>query len=414
MEFPCMRILYVATHLPVPPHSGQSIRSLVILRALASLGHQLSFISFAGKNRPHDLKPLSSFCEPIELLDREVENLTLQKNYLGRLKCLLTFKCYSIERFRSVPMQRSIAAHLSRARYDLIICDSIYGLVNIPETTVSVLMNCHNVEHIIIERYAQIEKDQLKKYYANLESHLMRNAERRGCLRVAAAMVCSETDLHALQQLSPQLPISVIPNVVDTDHIQPVPDRPDSDPAILLFQGSIDWYPNRDAVDFFVSRILPSIRSACPDSRFVVAGRNPPADFVQRFSSDPNIEFTGTVTDMRPYLASATLVVVPLRLGGGTRIKILEACAAGKTVVSTTLGAEGLDLEPGREIVVADEPAEFARSVVHLLRNSELRRQLAHAARAAVVQRYSHSTLRVLLGDMIARNFGSIEAAKIE
>lgn len=410
-----MRILCVATHLPVPPYSGQSIRSLSILQALASLGHRLSFISFAGMSRPQDVQPLSSYCEPIDLIALEVENLTIRRNYFGRLNCLLTSRCYSIERFRSMPMQRLVADHLSRVHYDLIICDSIYGLINIPATTVPILLNCHNVEYIIIERYAQIETNRLKKYYARLEAHRLRNAERDGCFRVAAAMVCSETDLHALQELGPQLPISVIPNVVDTDHIHPpTVDRSENDSPMLLFQGSMDWYPNRDAVEFFASLILPAIRSSYPRSRLVVAGRNPPADFIQRFSSDPNIEFTGTVPDMRPYLASATIVIVPLRLGGGTRIKILEACAAGKPVVSTKIGAEGLVLKPGREILVEDDPESFARTVISMLRSPELRHQLANAARAAVVQQYSHSTLRKLLGDLIATNFALIDAARIK
>jgi polysaccharide biosynthesis protein PslH len=401
-----MRILFVANHVPVPPNSGHAIRSLSIIRALASLGHELAFTSFAGKSRPQDLHSLASLCHPIELLDRHVKNLTLHKNYLPRLVSLFTMKCYSIERFRSGPMQVGIAARLRRAKYDLIVCDSVYALINIPKTSVPILLNCHNVEYIILHRYAQLEKNHLKKYYAIWESRLMRRAERNGCLRVSAAMVCSHDDLQALQELRPQLSISVVPNVVDTDYIQPAaPDRPDGDLPILLFQGVMDWYPNRDAVEYFANRIFFLIRAACPQVRFVVAGRNPPSDFVQRFSPSHHVEFTGTVPDMRPYLASASVVVVPLRVGGGTRIKILEACAAGKPIVSTTIGAEGLDLEPGREILIADDPAGFASSVINLLRDAELRHSLACSARAAVVQRYSHATLRTSLDGLISRKF---------
>ena len=164
----------------------------------------------------------------------------------------------------------------------------------------------------------------------------------------------------------------------------------------------MDWYPNRDAVEFFARAILPRVRAKCPDVRLIVAGRNPPNQFVEQFRSDRKIEFTGTVPDMRPYLAAATVVIVPLRVGGGTRIKILEACAAGKPIVSTSVGAEGLDLEPGKEIILADDPREFARSVVNLLQHPARSEAVARSARAAVVERYSHVTLKKSLDALIS------------
>jgi polysaccharide biosynthesis protein PslH len=399
-----MQILYVATVLPVPPNSGQTIRTLSLVRALASLGHRLTLISFASKNRPRDLHPLSSLCDSIELLDREMDNLTLQKNYLSRLKCLLTFQCYSIQRFRSEAMRQRVANQLRRASYDLIVSDSIYGLTNIPETPIPILLNCHNVEHVILHRYAAMERNPIKKCYASLESSLMGSAEANGCSRISHAMVCSRIDREALQKLCLNLAITVAPNVVDTDSITPtISENPSGTAPVLLFQGIIDWYPNRDAVDYFARNIFPLIQAECPQARFVVAGRNPPKDFVDSFKYEPNIELTGTVPDIRPYLASASVVVIPLRLGGGTRIKILEACAAGKPVVSTTIGAEGLDLEPEKEILIADQPNEFARSVISLLRDPNRGHALASAARAAVVDRYSHETLKNCLHAIIER-----------
>lgn len=399
-----MQILFVATNLPIPPNSGQSIRSLSIIKALASSGHDLSFLSFASKNRQGDLHPLSSFARSIELLDREVKNLTLHANYSERLFSLLKLKCYSIERFRSTAMQESIRAHLNQHNYDLIICDGIYALANIPETQVPILLNCHNVEHVIIKRYAQLERNPMKKCYAIVESTLMRRAEHEGCRQIDRAMVCSEIDRKVLQTLRSDLPVTVIPNVVDIDSIQP--DAVHTDEPILLFQGVLDWYPNRDAVEFFIRSILPKIRTKYPSARFVVAGRNPPTEFVNLFRSDTKIEFTGTVPDMRPYLASATIVVVPLRVGGGTRIKILEACAAGKPVVSTAIGAEGLELEPGQEIIVTDNPTEFAQVVCELIQDAPRSGAMAESARRAVVERYSELTLKTKLDDLLSRALG--------
>jgi glycosyltransferase involved in cell wall biosynthesis len=297
-------------------------------------------------------------------------------------------------------MQATIQGHLKTERFDLIVCDSLYALVNVPQTAVPIVLNCHNVEHLIFERYSRIEKNFFKKSYASVEAHWVRDVERHSCRRAAIAMVCSKVDRETLRQLHANIPIFVVPNAVDTDSYRP--DERDSSQAVLLFQGGMDWYPNRDAVDFFVRGILPMVRAEVPSVRFVVAGRNPPVHFVEKLAVKHGIEFTGTVLDMRPYLSAATVVVVPLRFGSGTRIKILEACAAGKPVVSTNVGAEGLGLEGGKEIILADDPAEFARSVITLLRDRPRRNAIARSARAVVVDRYSHPTLKKNLDELLS------------
>lgn len=397
-----MHILFVATNVPVPPNNGQAIRSLSILQALRSIGHELSFISFANGPKSEELQPLSSLCRSISLLERRMPNLTATVDYLGRIKSLLTFRSFAVQRFRSEKMQEMIEGRLAKEKYDLIICDGIYALTNVPGTTIPVVLNSHNVEHVILKRYATLERSFLKRHYAKLEARFMRSTERRSCERVSSALVCSEIDRELLRVFRPDLPVFVAPNVVDTDFLGMVASSPAPVDPILLFQGGMDWYPNRDAVEHFVQDTLPLVRVSYPRVKFIVAGRNPPAQFVEKFSSDSTIEFTGTVQDMRPYLAAATVVIVPLRIGGGTRIKILEACAAGKPVISTSVGAEGLNLETGREILLADSPAQFARSVVDLLGDPGRREALARLAKSAVVERYSQQTLRKSLACFIS------------
>jgi glycosyltransferase involved in cell wall biosynthesis len=386
-------ILFVATNLPVPPNNGQAIRSLSIIRALRSIGHALSFISFANNQRPEDLSPLSSFCRSVDLLDREMPNLTQETDYFGRIASLLMLRSFAVERFRSATMRRMIQEKLDKQKYDLLLCDGIYALINIPVTSIPIALNCHNIEHIILKRYAMLERNPVKKYYATFESLLVRRAERRSCRKVSAALVCSEIDLKSLKMFRADLPVFLAPNVVDTDLLSMVKSSVSNSDPVLLFQGGMDWYPNRDAVEYFARDILPHIRSAYPRARFVVAGRNPPAQLIGNFRYDPLIEFTGTVQDMRPYLSAADLVIVPLRIGGGTRIKILEACAASKPVVSTTVGAEGLNLRPGKEVILADDPVQFASAVVELLGNPHRAEALAISAHAAVVESYSQRTL---------------------
>jgi len=398
-----VKILFVAVDLPVPPNSGQAIRNLSILQALQSGGHEVTFVCLAHKGRPKDLRPLSSFCRSIEILEREMTNLTQKADYLRRIKLLLVLRSFSVERFKSKAMRKTIEQRLQMEKYDLIICDGIHALTNVPETKVPIALNCHFFEHVILEQYAQLERNPFKRYYARIESRLMQIAERRGSRRVSRAMVCSEADVRMVRRFRHDLSVFVVPNVVDTDSIHPAERSPaDGSDSVLLFSGQMDWYPNRDAVEYFARSILPRVRSEFPKVRFVVAGRNPPPQFVEQFRSDPGIEFTGTVVDIRPYLAAATIVVVPLRFGSGTRIKILEACAAGKLVVSTRIGAEGLILEEGKEIIVADDPAEFARSVIGMLRDPVQRDAVAGCSRTAVTERYSHLALKKSLEAFIS------------
>lgn len=400
-----MRILFASMNLPVPATNGQAIRSLSIIQGLQSIGHEVNFISFARRDREETLYPLSTYCRDIDLLERELTNLSQHSDYFRRVGCVLSSKPYSLERFRSEAMRGRIQSRLKNKSFDLIISDGIFALTNVPPTDIPIALNCHNVEHIILQRYSRIEKNPLKKCYALVEARLVRTAEHRSCRRAAVAMVCSTQDRQVLRELAPDLPISVIPNTVDTDLYRPDGNMDGSSPKTILFQGGMDWYPNRDAVEFFARDILPLVRAEYPEVKFVIAGRNPPAPLVEKLKMRGGIEFTGTVPDMRPYLSLATVVVVPLRLGSGTRIKILEACAAGKPIVSTRVGAEGLELEEGKDIMLADDPAEFSRAIISLMRDPLRSEALARSARSVVVQRYSHQALTKSLEALIS-SFG--------
>lgn len=397
-----MRILFVTNNLPVPPTNGQAIRTLSILQGLASLGHQLYFVSFATGGGSRNLDPLTTYCQSIDLLERPLTNMSQGADYIRRAACMLRRKPYSVERFRSSSIGEKIAGHLSKEKPDLVFCDSVYALVNVPETEIPILLNTHNVEYAIYERYHDLERSPVRKFYAGAEAQLMKDVERKSCYRSASILACSQKDREALSKLCPDVPVYVVPNTVDTDFYRPVPNKDGGSPdPVMLFQGSMDWYPNRDAVEYFVHDILPKVRTMAPNAKFIVAGRNPPAQFVADLSRVRGVEFTGTVADMRPYLASATVVVVPLRLGSGTRIKILEACAAGKPVVSTRIGAEGLDLRDEREIVLADQPSEFAQAVAALLADPSRAGSMARAARAVIDERYSQRALRASLNNVL-------------
>jgi glycosyltransferase involved in cell wall biosynthesis len=227
--------------------------------------------------------------------------------------------------------------------------------------------------------------------------------EDRTIRRFDGILAVSNADRDTFGRLYPGAaarPIHVVPTGVDTAFFAPAGDAPEAaSPAAsrsLIFTGSMDWLPNEDAMAFFCRDILPLLRSEEPDVTISIVGRAPtPA--VRRLASEHGVTVTGRVDDVRPYMRDAAVYVVPLRIGGGTRLKIFEAMAMAKAVVSTTVGAEGLPVTAGEHLLIADEPRGFARGVVRLLRDIDKRRAVEQAARQLVVSKYDWS---VVAGDL--------------
>jgi glycosyltransferase involved in cell wall biosynthesis len=221
----------------------------------------------------------------------------------------------------------------------------------------------------------------------------MRNWERLAWTRADRLIVCSEHDRRQCEGLRAGVNAAVVPNVVDVREYNPKPEGPG---ATILYIGGMDWFPNRDAVKFFVFRVLPGLTRRFPGVKFLVAGRAPDAQFRALFAGH-NVSFTGSVPDVRPSLAQADICVVPLRIGSGTRLKILEAAAAGKAIVSTRIGAEGLDFVNGKEILLADSEQDFVDAVSGLLANPGIRSSLGYAARARVEIQYDYGAARAAI-----------------
>jgi glycosyltransferase involved in cell wall biosynthesis len=244
----------------------------------------------------------------------------------------------------------------------------------------------HNVEHMIWRRVAGLERRPARRALLEIEAWKVRHAERRACEAADLVVAVSEDDRRRLQALAPRSRCVAIPTGVDTTYFKPstAPEIPNR----LVFTGSMDWFPNEDAIGHFIDAILPRIRTEMPDVTLSVVGRNPSAALRAR-AEGAGVVVTGTVDDVRPYVDEAALYIVPLRAGGGTRLKIFEALAMGKAVVSTTVGAEGLAVTPGRDVAIADRPDEFAQTVIALLRDRVRRQALGRAGRLLVQRRYS-------------------------
>src|ERR1022692_4007889 len=240
------------------------------------------------------------------------------------------------------------------------------------------------VEAQVWERHYKVTTNPFMKTACWLESRALAGAERRYVELADHVVAVSENDRAFFLQYVDPSRVSVIPTGVDTEYFRPCPDP--EQPDTMAFTGTMDWMPNEDGVAYFVDKILPLIRHEIPDAAFWAVGRRPPRR-IQALASG-NVVVTGAVDDIRPYLGKAAVCVIPLRSGSGTRIKIFEAMAMGKAVISTTMGAEGLPVRHGENIVLADAPADFARQVVQLLRDPQRRAQLGRAARQLVEENY--------------------------
>jgi glycosyltransferase involved in cell wall biosynthesis len=213
----------------------------------------------------------------------------------------------------------------------------------------------------------------------------MHRFEKRALLRASAVTVVTNLELTTLRDWG-VANVNLVPNGVDLETYRPTPEAEREDE--LLFLASLDWYANVDALGYFVTNILPSVRARCPGVTLRIVGRQPPEELIKRYSSLPGVDFVGEVEEVHSHLARAAVIIVPLRIGGGSRIKILEALAAGKAVVSTAIGAEGLDVISGEHLLIADSPAEFAAAIEELVASTSLRRRLGNNGRKLVTDRY--------------------------
>ena len=383
-----MKLLWVKAGGLLPPDTGGKIRSFNILKQLAHK-HDITLFTFYPEH-PHDLHPAGSdmfselICVPLPLPPRRS-----LAEYARYARMLMAGRPFTIDKYFYPEVRRRYAALLQSSEFDLIVCDFLVPAPLIDwKTPPPKILFTHNVEAEVWARHYKFASNPLVKLACWLESRALQRAERRYVQLADYVLTVSENNRASFAPYVDPRRISVIPTGVDTEYFQPgvlsgpVPEQPDT----MVFTGSMDWMPNEDGVAYFVAKILPLIRAQIPEAVFWAVGRQPPRR-LQALASD-SVVVTGAVEDTRPYLAKAALCVVPLRSGSGTRIKIFEAMAMGKAVVSTSLGAEGLPVRLGENIILAADPADFARQVVDLLRDPARRQRLGHAARQLVEESY--------------------------
>jgi polysaccharide biosynthesis protein PslH len=386
-----MRVLYISVAYPLPANNGAKMRLWSLLRAIKTAGHEVTLACFAEPGEVAGTeRELSAVCAESDIVPLSFTRLSAGGDYLKRLLAIFSSSPFTIDRFRSDEMRARLEQRVRDRSFDVIVCDNVFSAINLPGNASPVVMNSQNVEYVILSRYVQHEPNPFKALYARWEASKLRRFETAMYRRAVLAMACSHVDTALIRSLCPGIRTAVAQNVVDVSEYEV---NADEEPLTVVYQGGMDWFPNRDALEYFVRAIFPRVLREVPGVRLIAAGRNPSPQFRARFADVSALEFTGTLPDLRPVIAKSAVCVVPLRIGSGTRLKILEAGAMGKAMVSTTVGAEGLDFVPGREILIADNPAEFARNVIELLGDPARRKTMGEAARRRVLQDYDVTAL---------------------
>jgi glycosyltransferase involved in cell wall biosynthesis len=383
-----MRILLTLPRPLFPADTGGKIRTLQIFERLARR-HEIHALSFADPQLEAEpiarMRALFAGYTPVAW--RETRTFS-PAFYAGFVRSRFSRFPYFLGKYRRPEYRAAVENLLARGGFDLLLCDFLHSAVALLESPFRPrIVFEHNVEYVIRRRHAECETNPATHWLLRAEWEKARAAEADVCRAFDHVVAVSEEDRETLKREFGIAHVSAIPTGVDLDYFHPGGGT--TLPGNIVFVGSMDWYPNEEGILWFLEQVYPEIRRAVPSASVTLVGRNPSDRIRALAGRQPAVELTGTVPDVRPYLERAAAVLVPLRIGGGTRIKIFEAMAMEKAIVSTGIGAEGLPVSAGRDILIADEPLAFARSVVSLLEDAGLRERIAGAARERVLRDHS-------------------------
>lgn len=383
-----MRVLVVDEEVPWPLDSGKKIRTFNLLKHLASR-HEIHYLCrrHEGHAAP-DIQPLTQAGIQCTVVSDPIPAKSGPKFYGLLLANLFSPLPYSVTSHQSRQLVERVRQAVHHHECDLIHCEwtpyyaNLTGLNDLPRVIVA-----HNVESTIWQRNFELESHPAKKAFIYTQWKKMQRFEREAFKAAAGVVVVSPLDAEVVSSWrGTNDGVTLVENGVDLDYFSPKLTA--LEPGSLVFTGSLDWRPNVDAMMFFLDEVWGRILNRSPQSRLYIVGRNPMDSLQHRVRKEPSVILTGTVEDVRPYIARAAAYVVPLRIGGGSRLKILEAMAMEKPVVSTSVGAEGLRVQDGREILIADTPAALAEAVLSLFANPAAATRLGKAGRRLVQSSY--------------------------
>ncbi|MBI2954156.1 MAG: glycosyltransferase [Chloroflexi bacterium] len=404
-----MKLLFITPQLPYPPQKGTTTRNFNIIKNL-SRNHEVHLLSFGDSRCRDHVEALEAYCASVKLCAMPTRRMATRVRDL-----FLNPRPDLVLRLASPEFVERLREILLRNRFDVLqiegleMClhwDTVSKENRARSAVRATVLDDHNAEYVLQRRAFEIDRGRPRKLVAAMYSFVqwrrLTRYEAEMCRRVDGVVTVSEIDRKALDAISRLPRVAVVPNGVDVDYFRLAEPEGKHDAPTLLFSGTMDFRPNIDAVTWFCEEILPRVHRDVPEAKFCIVGRDPlPA--VTELGKDPRVVVTGFVEDVRPYFRQASVYVVPLRFGGGTRFKVLEAMAAGIPVVSTAMGAEGIEASSGRDLIVADDPGSFAQWVVRLLREEDRRRHLVESARAIIERKYDWRIIVPRLEELYTR-----------
>jgi len=376
-----VNILIVSAQFPYPPHSGFATRVYQLSRQLAS-DHRVTLLSYA---RPSERESVERLSQELRVRTVEREHASISAKRVAQAASICSSQPFCCRAVHSKHMQRAVNALCASERFDVIQLESsLLGTFAFPRD-VRVVLDEHNIEYEVFQRMCEGERSIARRAFNRLEHARFRRFEQREWRRLDGCVVTSDRELPIVRAHAPNTPVAVVPNGVDVDYFRPA--GVNVEPHTLVFNGILTYRPNLDAAYHLVDEIWPLVVRRCPDAQLTLVGRGDEGDL--RRLRRAGVVVTGEVDDIRPYLRRAAVVGVPVRMGGGTRLKVVEGLAMGKAMVSTSLGREGVAVRDEEHLLIGDGADAFASRVLALFAQPSLRSALGRAGRRLIEAEYS-------------------------
>jgi glycosyltransferase involved in cell wall biosynthesis len=409
-----MKILWLSHLVPYPPKAGVLLRSHHLVNELAK-HHEVHLIAFNQKTlmEPYfnsyeegteiAYKKMLEICKRVHFIDSPMDKFAFSKA-LCALKSLFSKHPYNINWLNEPAYQEVVTKWHLEEDYDLIHCDTLSLAPFIKDINNCLLsLDHHNVESHMLTRRAELDKNLLKKFYFWQEGKRVEAYEKKICPQFDTNLTCSELDSVRFREFCPNASFTEISNGVDINAFTPAEGEPKQ--ASLIFIGTLDWYPNTRAVRYIANEIWPKLKSLIPNIEINIIGAGAPSDLVKLSETEENFNVLGFVDDLKPYLDNATVYVCPIDDGGGTKLKLLDAFASGKAVVAHKVACEGLRVEDGKQVLIANDPDAYIEQIKKVIDDKALRQKLEKNARVHAENHFSFSSI----GKQLADHFSALK-----
>jgi glycosyltransferase involved in cell wall biosynthesis len=405
-----MKLLWISQNLPFPPKTGVLQRNYNLIREASRFAdvHLLAILKqdiLPNFDAALAERELATVCRRVQVVRMPIEESKLR--FLATVaRSLFTRAPFTVDWASSPVLRDAVAQAMAGGPFDAVYFDtiSLAGYRPMVGRTPSAL-NHHNIESHLFERRLAYERHPLKRFYFRMEARKLRRYEAEVGRDFETHLVVSRLDGERLQAICPGVSTSVVANGVNVDYFTPGAAPPEQ--AHLVMVSGMNWFPNRDMVLYFVEQIWPALAAARPDVKLTIVGASPPEEVTALSARDARVAVTGWVDDVRPFMERAQVYLCPMRDGGGTRLKILDALAMGKAIVATSMALEGIDVVPERDVLVADDPARFVAQVVRLVDEPGLAARLGASGREFAVREFSWP----VIGAKMERTFRGLASA---